>query len=116
MLAAGATERDLDVLAVLLVLRVILHTKRDFTRSRGSHRMYCPACRRYVDGGSHRPGRRLRGRGVSGPTPCSLIESGIRYTDLPCTMTRQHVLDDPRRLTADDPVELPTAWRVVNHA
>jgi len=51
MLAAGATERDLDVLAVLLVLRVILHTKRDFTRSRGSHRMYCPACRRYVDGG-----------------------------------------------------------------
>ena len=29
MLAAGATERDLDVLAVLLVLRVILHTKRD---------------------------------------------------------------------------------------
>jgi hypothetical protein len=29
MLAAGATERDLDVPAVFLVLRVILHTKRD---------------------------------------------------------------------------------------
>src|SRR6516162_3258087 len=29
MLAAGATERDLDVLAVLLVLRVIMLTERD---------------------------------------------------------------------------------------
>ena len=29
MLVAGATERDLDVMAVFLVLRVILHTKRD---------------------------------------------------------------------------------------
>jgi hypothetical protein len=28
MLAAGATERDLDVLAVYLVLRVILYTDR----------------------------------------------------------------------------------------
>ena len=29
MLAAGATERDCDVLAVNLVLQVILHTKHD---------------------------------------------------------------------------------------